>query len=65
MKWVKELLEALVYQLLAGLTVGAIVGGIVGGIVVATDFKSEKVIVSHGCGEYNSTTAKFQWVEKD
>ena len=29
------------------------------------DTENHKTIVEHGCGEYNSSTSKFQWVQKE
>lgn len=56
-----KLLEALVYQLMAGLVIGIVCGGIATVIVITTEFEPHSAIIKHECGEYNNTTGDFQW----
>lgn len=43
-------------------SLGAIVMSIIFVISVG-DFRRDKEIVSHGCAQYNSKTAEFEWLD--
>ena len=46
-----------------GLCIGIVGMGLMAQKGWINDTTTHKEVVSHGCGEYNSITAKFQWKE--
>ena len=53
--------ESTAITLIIGLLLGVLLISVAD---MVTDSQSGRVIVKHGCAQYNSTTGDFEWLEK-
>jgi hypothetical protein len=47
-----------------GILLGLLFGVIIGSLVTISYSQSERMIIKHGCAQYNNITGNFEWIKK-